>query len=179
MSRTRRSGTWGDVRAELLSRPQAIAAFEARFPFANVADAVLELRVSRALTQKDLAVAVGTSQSVIARLESGRHPVEVRLLNRIATALGMKWHPVFESSEASSAVRNIAFPANVVPLFGPKPAQPVAQLRNQIVRPRESAPDEVVDALEELQAQIEQVKGMVSAALPVGDLRRRPKADAG
>ena len=58
------------------------------YPFAAVAEAVLEVRRRHSLTQAELARRVGTSQSVIARLEGGKHPAEVTLLNRIAEAVG-------------------------------------------------------------------------------------------
>lgn len=63
-------------------------AYGREFPFANEALAVARLRGSLGLTQAQLAERAGTTQSVIARLESGRHPVEVRLLHRIADAVG-------------------------------------------------------------------------------------------
>lgn len=56
------------------------------FPYRSVALSVVDLRGRLGLTQRQLAGRVGTTQSVISRLESGRHPVEVTLLARIAEA---------------------------------------------------------------------------------------------
>jgi transcriptional regulator with XRE-family HTH domain len=53
------------------------------------------LRARHELTQRDLAERVGTPQPVIARLESGRHPVEIKLLSRIAAAVGESWTVTF------------------------------------------------------------------------------------
>lgn len=65
------------------------------FPYSGIADAVIALRAEHELSQQQLAKLVGTTQSVIARLESGRHGVHVGLLNRIADALGLSWRPAF------------------------------------------------------------------------------------
>lgn len=66
------------------------------FPYSEVADAVIGLRSRLRLSQEELAAKVGTTQSVISRLESGKHPVSIAMLNRIARATGASWHPVFE-----------------------------------------------------------------------------------
>ncbi|MEK6720112.1 MAG: helix-turn-helix transcriptional regulator [Chloroflexota bacterium] len=82
---------WRDVATELEGRPGYRAAFEQQFPYANVALAVVALRERHGLTQRALAELVGTPQPVVARLESGRHPVEIRMLARIADAVGETW----------------------------------------------------------------------------------------
>ena len=82
---------WRDVAAELENRPGYRAAFERQLPYANVALAVVALRERHGLTQRALAELVGTPQPVVARLESGRHPVEIKMLARIADAVGETW----------------------------------------------------------------------------------------
>lgn len=86
---------WRDVARQLEQRPEFRAAYEQQFPYANVALAVVALRARHELTQRDLADRVGTPQPVIARLESGRHPVEIKLLARIAAAVGETWTVTF------------------------------------------------------------------------------------
>lgn len=55
---------------------------------AQVAQDIYDLRIGRGLTQKELADRVGTSQSVIARLEDADYEGHsLRMLRRIATAL--------------------------------------------------------------------------------------------
>ena len=49
------------------------------FPYRSVALSVVDLRGRLEMTQGQLAQRVGTTQSVISRLESGRHPIEIRL----------------------------------------------------------------------------------------------------
>lgn len=75
-----------------------------RQPFANLALAVGRLRGEHGLTQIEFANRIGTTQSVIARLESGRHGIQISLLNRIAAAFGTNWSVEFgREDEGSSA----------------------------------------------------------------------------
>ena len=55
--------------------------------FAAIADQVAERRKGLGLSQADLAELVGTTQSAIARLESGGRPPRIDTLLRIAAAL--------------------------------------------------------------------------------------------
>ena len=99
---------WRDVAAELESRPGYREAFELQFPYANVALAVVALRERHGLTQRALAELVGTPQPVIARLESGRHPVEVRLLARVADAVDESWTVQFGPRTESPPMPHLA-----------------------------------------------------------------------
>ncbi len=55
--------------------------------FARVAKQVTQQRKARGLSQKELAELTGTTQSAIARLESGGRPPRIDTLLRIAEAL--------------------------------------------------------------------------------------------
>jgi len=55
--------------------------------FARIAEQVVEHRRARGLSQKELAELTGTTQSAIARLESGGRPPRIDTLLRIAEAL--------------------------------------------------------------------------------------------
>ncbi len=55
--------------------------------FAQIADQVVEQRKARGLSQAQLAELVATTQSAIARLESGGRPPRIDTLLRIANAL--------------------------------------------------------------------------------------------
>lgn len=92
---------WREFAAELAERPGFRETFLAQFPYANVALAVVALRERHRLTQRALAELVGTPQSVIARLEGGRHSVEIKLLSRIADAVGERWTVSFGGPVAS------------------------------------------------------------------------------
>ena len=65
-------------------------------PFADAAGAILALRNEFDLTQRQLGDKIGTTQSVIARLESGERDFKIGVLNRISDALDLRWRLVFE-----------------------------------------------------------------------------------
>jgi transcriptional regulator with XRE-family HTH domain len=55
--------------------------------FGRIADQVVEQRLARDLSQQELAELCNTTQSAIARLESGGRPPKIDTLLRIAEAL--------------------------------------------------------------------------------------------
>jgi len=55
--------------------------------FARIADKVAERRAQMGMSQRELAVLCGTTQSAIARLERGGRPPRIDTLLRIAEAL--------------------------------------------------------------------------------------------
>jgi transcriptional regulator with XRE-family HTH domain len=68
-----------------------LAGAEEGWLFAQIAGQVADRRKERGLSQADLAELVGTTQSAIARLESGRPP-RIDTLLRIANALDADLH---------------------------------------------------------------------------------------
>ena len=64
-----------------------LAGAEEGWLFAQIAGQVADRRKGRGLSQADLAELVGTTQSAIARLESGGRPPRIDTLLRIANAL--------------------------------------------------------------------------------------------
>jgi len=68
-----------------------------------LAKQIIQLRLDASLTQKELAEKVGTSQSAIARLESGVYRnLSLSFLNRVGKALGMIPHIEFVKRNLSS-----------------------------------------------------------------------------
>ena len=65
---------------------------EGGYLFAQIADDVASTRVERGLSQRELAERTGTTQSAIARLESGGRPPRIDTLLRIADALDCDLH---------------------------------------------------------------------------------------
>jgi len=84
-----------DYRNEQLADPKVKAAYEALTDEYRIARAIIEARVQSKLTQEELAARMGTTQSVIARLESGRTMPSTRTLVRIAEATGTAFCPQF------------------------------------------------------------------------------------
>ena len=68
-------------------------ALEEEFALANT---LIGARVHADLSQAEVAERMGTSQSAIARLESGRSRPSTRTLRKFAEATGMKLRFVFE-----------------------------------------------------------------------------------
>ncbi len=64
--------------------------------------AIIEARTKAGLTQEELATRMETSQSAIARLESGRTVPSARTLARFARATGTRLRISFERDAASS-----------------------------------------------------------------------------
>jgi transcriptional regulator with XRE-family HTH domain len=69
-----------------------LAGAEEGWLFAQIAGQVADRRKERGLSQADLAELVGTTQSAIARLESGGRPPRIDTLLRIANALDADLH---------------------------------------------------------------------------------------
>ncbi len=67
----------------------AVAWEEAREEF-SIAREIIRTRIAAGLSQKELAEKIGTTQSVIARLESGAHVPSVSTLKRVAEATHSK-----------------------------------------------------------------------------------------
>lgn len=87
------------------------SAYAEDYPHEAAANAILQLRADLGWTQAQLADRVGTTQSVIARAESGRHTFQIALLDRIARATDSTWRPVFVPRHVS--ITDLA--SNVVP----------------------------------------------------------------
>lgn len=64
-----------------------------------VASVLIEARMRAGLSQAELAKKMGTSQSTIARLESGSAKPSLSTLERFAKATGMKMRVVFEPAK--------------------------------------------------------------------------------
>ena len=81
--------THKQLRAKALANLEVKAEFESvRAEFA-VLDEFLKIRAAKGLTQNQIAEKIGTTQSVIARLESGKgkHSPSITTLSRYAEAL--------------------------------------------------------------------------------------------
>jgi ribosome-binding protein aMBF1 (putative translation factor) len=71
-----------------LKDPAYRKAHESLAPEFELARAVIRARAKAGLTQAELAARMATTQSVIARLESGRARPSTKTLERLATATG-------------------------------------------------------------------------------------------
>jgi ribosome-binding protein aMBF1 (putative translation factor) len=71
-------------------RPRVKAEYDALAPKYALISAMLDARNKKGMTQKDIARRAGTTQSAIARFESGRTNPTLDFATRLSSALGAK-----------------------------------------------------------------------------------------
>jgi transcriptional regulator with XRE-family HTH domain len=82
--------TFRDHLEEHLKDPAFRQAWEESELNYQIARALIKLRLDLNLTQQELARKAGVPQSVIARLESGKHSPSLRSLEKISNKLGLQ-----------------------------------------------------------------------------------------
>ena len=85
-----------DLHAEWRRDPDYREAYDRLEPEFAIARAVIEARARAELTQSELAERMATTQSVVARLESGRILPSARTLQKIARATGTRLRISFD-----------------------------------------------------------------------------------
>ena len=87
---------------EWMKNPEFRAAYDSLEDEFSLATALIRARGEADMTQEDVAKAMGTTQAVIARLESGRSRPSTRTLERFARATGMRLRISFEPKKPGS-----------------------------------------------------------------------------
>ena len=85
-----------EVFAEWRRDPEYVAAYDALEEEFALASALIEARARAGLTQDEVARRMGTTQAVVARLESGRVKPSTRTLERFAKATDSRLRITFE-----------------------------------------------------------------------------------
>jgi len=81
--------TFEEMKATAMNDKEFVREYEMLREEYELAREVIQLRKQRNMTQQELAVKAGTSQSAIARLESGRYQnVSMSFMRKIGNALG-------------------------------------------------------------------------------------------
>lgn len=75
------------LKKTLLKDPKLKAEYDKLTPEYQLVQAVIQKRIQQGLSQSQLAQKVGTKQSAISRLESGRYNPSLTFLTKIAKAL--------------------------------------------------------------------------------------------
>ena len=78
------------LRRDLLKDPEVRAEYDRLGPIFAVVGQMVEARQQAGLTQVEIAQRMGTSQSVVARLENGRHMPTFDMVARYAAAIGRR-----------------------------------------------------------------------------------------
>ena len=76
------------LRRKLLTDPEVRAEYDRLGPVFAVVGEMIEARQAAGLTQTEVASRMGTSQSVVARLEAARHMPTFEMIARYAAAIG-------------------------------------------------------------------------------------------
>lgn len=77
-----------DLKRELLADPETRAEYESLADEFEMARELIGARTRARMTQDEVAKRMGTTQSVVARLESGKRPPSLRTVQRYAEAVG-------------------------------------------------------------------------------------------
>ncbi len=81
---------WEDVKKELLQDPEVKKGYDDLELEYSIIAQVIQKRLDRGLSQKQLADKIGTKQSAISRLEGGNSNPSVAFLEKVSKALGGK-----------------------------------------------------------------------------------------
>ncbi len=92
-----RRASWAEVKKARGSNSAVRAGYDHAALSFRLAEQVRAARVARGMTQQDLAQAMGTTQSVVARLEGGGIAPSIATLQRVADALGVRLMVGFEN----------------------------------------------------------------------------------
>ena len=84
--------THKQLRAQALQKPEVKTEFDKLDAEFAILDEFLKVRAAQGLTQAEVAAKIGTTQSAVARMESGkgRHSPSVATLTKYAEALGCR-----------------------------------------------------------------------------------------
>lgn len=85
-------GNYTHIRTRLLKDTAVKRAYDALEPEFSLIRALIKKRTAAGLSQSDLAKKIGTRQSAISRLESGRYNPTVGMLRKVARALEAEVH---------------------------------------------------------------------------------------
>ena len=96
--------TWNELKARRSETPARQAGYDRARRAHEIGEEVRRLREERGISQSELARRMGTSQSVIARLELGGVEPRFDTLDRVCAALGVELVLTF-------APRHVAVPA--------------------------------------------------------------------
>jgi ribosome-binding protein aMBF1 (putative translation factor) len=81
---------WEDLKKELLKDPEFKKEYDALEVEYSIITQVIQKRLDKKMSQKQLAEKIGTKQSAISRLEGGNTNPSVAFLEKISKALGSK-----------------------------------------------------------------------------------------
>lgn len=79
-----------ELHQKWMKDPEYKQAYEALEPEFAIARAIIDARIKRKISQKELAKRMGTGQAVVSRLEGANASPSLSLIKRLASALNLK-----------------------------------------------------------------------------------------
>jgi transcriptional regulator with XRE-family HTH domain len=106
-------------------------------PYRAIADAVIIARGAQKFTQRELGKAMGTTDTAVSRIESGRHPISLETLAKLGKALNLSF--MVGSAEAAAQVAGnkscVVVPESAIEVASLREAQAQAPARVARVAP--------------------------------------------
>lgn len=88
--------TFDEYKAKKLQNPEIKKAYDELEPEYEIIMALIEARLEKQLTQKQLSELTGIPQAHISRLETGNYNPSLKFLKRVAEGLGKELHVSFK-----------------------------------------------------------------------------------
>jgi DNA-binding XRE family transcriptional regulator len=95
-------GEWNAFKDEVLSDPEARAAYDARKPAYELASKLIAMRKKLGLSQRDLARAAGLKQPHVARIERGDVSPTWATTSRIFAAVGAELEVIYKGERGKA-----------------------------------------------------------------------------
>lgn len=112
--------SFNDFLKKQLENPAVEKEYKRIDPQFQVAKEIIKLRIKRGVTQKELALRIGSTQAVISRIESGSTNCSINTIQRIAEALQSKLMIQIEPDE-------------YVPLLEEFVIEPIKKVKNESI----------------------------------------------
>jgi len=93
---------FNDFLKKQLENPDVAAEFKRIDPQFQIAKELIKLRIKRGITQKELALRIGSTQAVVSRIESGAVNSSIDTLQKLSEALDAKLMIQIEPNEVVS-----------------------------------------------------------------------------
>ncbi len=81
---------WGDLKVEMMRDPAFRKVYEVQKPKYDLIRMILDARIKKGMTQAEIAKRAGTTQSAIARFESGGGNPTLDFMQRVSGAVGAR-----------------------------------------------------------------------------------------
>jgi ribosome-binding protein aMBF1 (putative translation factor) len=94
--------SWGKLRDRRMRNPGATTGYQEAKAAYEVGKMIRQLREAQQLSQRELAERMGTTQSVVGRLEAGGSRPTLATLERVAQALGLRVEVSFRDLKPAS-----------------------------------------------------------------------------